>query len=183
MSTMPRNDLHDRLYGLCTTVLCAAILLAGCSAGTRLPTDIAKPADVTGTYHLYLYGCHYPADTEVMALLVDQSAPYRFELFVLDTSYQTRENRSGTDALSEANAFVRCSTEPVWLTAFRRIVDPAGKTIAFEMKPLYDPIRMGLDEVLQTNYTLRDGTVTVYIRRNPLLRREDGGSESKGRDK
>jgi hypothetical protein len=42
---------------------------------------------------------------------------------------------------------------------------------------------MGLDEVLQTNYALKDGTVTVFIRRNPLMRREDGGNESRDRGK
>jgi len=167
----------------CMVAVLAVTVLTGCSFGARLQTESALPTDMTSTYRLYLYGCHYPADTENLALLVDQSAPYRFDLFVLDTSYRTRENRSGPDALAEADAFIRCSTETIWLTTFRKIVDPAGKTIAFELKPLYDPLRMGMDEVLVTNYSLTDGTVTVFIRRNPLLRREDGGRESKGKDK
>jgi len=183
MTTMTRNHLHDRISRLCTAAVLSASLLAGCSFGTRLETTPAMPTDAAGTYRLYLYGCHYPADTENMALLVDERAPYRFDLFVLDTSYRTRENRSGADALAEANTFVRCSTETVWKTVFRKIVDPAGKTIAFELKPLYDPLRMGMDEVLQSNYALTDGTVTVYIKRNPLLRREDGGNDSKGKGK
>jgi hypothetical protein len=159
----------------------AVTILSGCSYGIPLRTDPALHADAKGSYRLYLYGCHYASDIEDMALLVDESAPYRFELFVLDTSYRIQENLPGPDALEKANEFIRCSTERVWLTSFRRIIDPAGKTIAFELKPLYDPVRMGLDEVLQTNYAVKDGTVTVFIRRNPLLRREDGGNESRGR--
>ena len=168
---------------LCAAVVLAVTVLSGCSFGIPLRTDAALPADASGTYRLYLYGCHYAADIEDMALLVDESAPYRFDLFVLDTSYRVEEHLAGPDALAKANTFVRCSTERVWLTAFRRIIDPAGKTIAFELKPLYDPVRMGLDEVLVSNYTLKDGTVTVFIRRNPLMRREDGGSESRDRGK
>lgn len=163
--------------------LLSAALLSGCSFGTPLRADSALPAEATGSYRLYLYGCHYAADIENMALLVDESAPYRFNLYVLNTSYRTQENRSGPDALSEANTFIRCSTETVWKTVFRRITDPAGRTIAFEVKPLYDPLRRGTDEVLVTNYALQDGTVTVYIRRNPLMRREDGGGDPRERSR
>lgn len=183
MLTFMRNILRARACLLFTAVLLAGTMSAGCSFGTRLETASALPADAAGTYRLYLYGCHYPADIENMALLVDQSAPYRFDLFVLDTSYRIKQELSGPAALAEADAFIRCSTETLWLTVFRRILDPAGRTIAFELKPLYEPLRRGTDEVLQTNYSLKDGTVTVYIRRNPLLRREDGGGDSKGTDK
>ena len=183
MVTVMKKRPQAGRRALGAVVVLAVTVLSGCSYGTPLRTDVALPADATGTYRLYLYGCHYAADIEDMALLVDESSPYRFNLFVLNTSYRIEENLSGKDALAKADAFIRCSTERVWLTVFRRIVDPAGKTIAFELKPLYDPIRMGLDEVLVTNYALKDGIVTVYIRRNPLMRREDGGNESRDRGK
>ena len=156
-----------------TAAVLAAIMLAGCSFGTRLQTDTALPADAAGTYRLYLYGCHFPDDLEIMALLVDQAAPYPFDLYVPDTSYRVNPDLSGPAALAEANTFIRCSHFDLWRTVFRRIVDPAGRTIAFELKPLYYPMQVGGDEVLLTNYTLKDGTVTVYIRLDPLLKRKN----------
>jgi hypothetical protein len=153
-----------------TSILVLA-LLAGCSFGTRLQTDTALPDEVSGTYRLYLYGCRYPSDVEIMALLADQSAPYRFDLFVPDDSYRIKEDMPGKVALNEAETFIRCSHHTMWMTAFRRVVDPAGKTIAFELKPLYFPHDVGTAEVLLTNYSLRDDIVTTYIRLDPAYER------------
>jgi hypothetical protein len=167
-----------------TTIL-VLTLLAGCSFGTRLQTDTALPGEVSGTYRLYLYGCRYPSDVEIMALLVDQTAPYRFDLFVPDDSYRIKENMPGTTALTEADTFIRCSHHTIWMTAFRKITDPAGKTIAFELKPLYFPLDVGAAEVLLTDYSLRNGTVRTYIRLDPVYERKERAftnkSDSTGR--
>jgi hypothetical protein len=155
------------------TTIIALALLAGCSFGTRLQTDTALPDEASGTYRLYLYGCRYPSDVEIMALLVDQTAPYRFDLFVPDDSYRIKEDMPGKAALTEADKFIRCSHHTVWMTAFRKVADPAGKTIAFELKPLYFPHDVGASEVLLTNYSLRNGTVTTYIRLDPVYERKE----------
>jgi hypothetical protein len=144
-------------------------LLCACTMGTRLETESAMPADAKGTYRLYLYGCRYPEDVEVMALLVDQTSPYPFDLYVLDTSYRVKQDLSGPAALAEAEKFIQCSLHDVWMTAFRRVIDPSGRTVAFEMKPLYFPHDVGKDEALLSSYSLKNGTVTVYLSLDPLV--------------
>jgi hypothetical protein len=161
------------------TIIIALALLAGCTFGTRLQTDAALPAEASGTYRLYLYGCRYPTDVEIMALLVDQTAPYRFDLFVPDDSYRIKEDLPGKAALTEADKFIRCSHHTLWTTAFRRIVDPAGRIIAFELKPLYFPHDVGVAEVLLTDYSLRNGTVRTYIRLDPVYERKERAFSNK----
>lgn len=147
------------------------VALGACAVGTRLDTGTARPNEVTGTFSVYLYGCRYPSDIETMALLVDQTTPYPFDLVVLPASYRTKTGLAGPDALSEAAAFVQCGIYATGAHVLRSISDPAGKTIAFEIKPLYPRLEMGAEEVLFSDYFLRDDRVRAYFKLNPQVER------------
>jgi len=156
---------------LIAVAVAASLLGTACSIGTRITAVTAQPSDASGTYSLYLYGCRYADDVENMALLVDESAPYRIDLFVPDTGYRVKKGLSGRTAFAKAEAFVRCGIHDLWMTAFRKVADPSGRTIAFEVKPLYVPNDVGTDEALISSYVLRDDTVTVYLRLDPAVER------------
>jgi hypothetical protein len=162
------NALLKRSMTISFVVMLFA-LLSGCTFGTRLDAVMAPVQEVSGTYRLYLYGCRYPDDAENLALLVDQSTPYRIELYVKPTSYKVRQDLPAADALAAAQKFIRCSQHEVWTTSFRRIADPEGRTIAFELEPRYYAWDVGAEEPLVTSYSLRNDTVTVYISPNPML--------------
>ena len=146
-------------------------LLCSCMAGIRLRTSEARPDDAGGTYTVYFQGCRYSNDIETMALLVDASAPYRIDLVTLPTSYRVRTGLEGAAAMHEAKVFIRCSIYDTGRSLVRRIVDPSGRTIAYEVKPLYSPLELGADEVLLTDYVLHDGLVRVYLRLDPRVER------------
>lgn len=141
--------------------------LASCAAGTRLKTSAAVPENVSGTYRLYLYGCRYPDDVENLAVIIDESSPYRFELYVPETSYRTIEHVSGAEAIERADKFLRCTVRNVTGTRLQKIVDSGGRTIAFEMRPLYFPLEFGRDDILDVHYWLAGDYIRVYIKLDP----------------
>jgi len=143
------------------------ILLSGCLLGRQLPAGPATPVAITGTYTLYLYGCHYPADVKNVGLLIRDGAKYPFEIFDLDTSYKIKKGIPAAQALLEAQAFLRCTTRRMTHTALRRISDDAGGTMGYEVRPLYFALEFGTPDILLISYALKDGVVRAYISYQP----------------
>ncbi len=167
------------------SVLLVTIMLQACTAGTQLRTSPAFAADVQGRYDLYLYGCHYPADIENVAILVKENNGKPFEIYSLSTSYRIVSGLSAGEAMEQAEKFVRCSFRDVWHTKLDRIEDGAGDTLGFELRPLYMPIEFAFPDVLMTSYTLKNGSVRAYIRLDPMVERAltsdgDGGHSGHG---
>lgn len=160
-----------------TSYLVVMSTIQGCMPGTQLRAGSADPAGVQGTYTLLLYGCRYPDDIENMAILIDEDGPYPIELYAPDFMYQVKRGVPAVQALAEAEAFITCSFHRAWQSQFRKIPDAAGRTIGYEIKPLYVPWEIGIPEVLLSSYSLKDGKVTVYIELDPLLKiqRNSGG--------
>jgi len=146
-------------------------VLQACVAGVQLLPKQADQAEVKGTYTLILYGCRTANDIENMAVLVDEKSGYSLEVYALDAMYKTKNGLPGDRALSEANTFVRCGMHTVWQTVFRKITDTTGKTIAYELKPLYQPWEFKITEVLLSSYILNDSKVTAYFNLDPSVRR------------
>ena len=63
------------IIGLATLLL-MTISLQSCMLGTQLSTTSADPNLITGTYTLFLYGCHYPEQIDNVAILVDKNSKY-----------------------------------------------------------------------------------------------------------
>jgi hypothetical protein len=162
---------------LITSQLIFIFTLQGCIAGTQLIPRSADPAGVKGTYTLLLYGCRYPDDIENMAVLVDEAGPYPVELYAPGFMYKTKKDLPASQALAEAETFITCGFHKTWQSQFRKIPDAAGRTIGYEMKPLYVPWELGTPEVLLSSYTLKDGKVFIYLRLHPSLdkQRDSGG--------
>jgi hypothetical protein len=152
-------------------ILLPMVFLDGCAVGARLDTRIAQPADISGTYTVYLHGCRYPSDIETMALLVDTAGPYPVDLIAPPASYRKTEPLAGPEALATAAKFVQCGIYATGVHVLRGIADPAGKVIAFEVKPLYPPLEMGAEEVLYSDYFLRDGRVRAFFQLAPQVER------------
>ena len=141
---MKRNQT---IQSAALTLLLTAMLTA-CMAGKRVDTTAAEPTTVTGTYTLLLYGCHYPAEVDNVAILVAENSKYPLEIYDLDTSYRVKKGVPAQQALTEADSFVRCSTYRIWQTQLRRIPDGSGGTVGYELRPLYLPYEFGFPDVL-----------------------------------
>jgi hypothetical protein len=160
-----------RTIRLLSTFVLVLMMLQACVAGRQLRTEAAVPANVQGTYDLYLYGCRYSDDIENAAILIGDSSRYPFEIFALDSLYKVKRGLPAGQALAEANTFLRCSFHTIWQTRLRGISDDAGNTIGFDLVPRYDPLELGIADVMLLSYTLKNGRVTAYIRVDPA--RED----------
>jgi hypothetical protein len=164
-----------------TFILVLAAMLQGCMAGKQLMTGAADPSEVKGTYTLLLYGCHYPAQIQDVAILVDEAGRYPVSIYDLDSSYTVKKDVPAEQALSEADRFVRCSTYKIWRTEMRKILDDSGGILGYEVRPLYMPVEFGAADVIQTSYSLQKGAVRVYIRLFPDVERQQDQGSSDGR--
>jgi hypothetical protein len=164
----------SKRYVFCLFILLLmllALLLPACIAGRQLTTGHADRADLQGTYTLMLYGCHYPADIKNVAIMIAEGSRYPLEIYDTPTSYRVKKGVPGPQALKEAESFVRCSVRRVDETQLRRIVDDAGGTIGYEVRPLYSWWEFGMTDVLLVSYSLQEGTVRTYIRLDPDMER------------
>jgi hypothetical protein len=166
-----------------TTIKLAALLLISitlqaCMSGMQMRTESADPKLVPGTYTLLLYGCHYPDQIDNVAILVDENSKYPLEIYDINTSYTTKKDIIAQQALTQADAFVRCSTHKLWQTRVAKILDDSGGTLGYEVRPLYMPLEFGVPDVMLISYSLKNGKVRAYIRLMPPV--EDQGGD--GRD-
>jgi hypothetical protein len=168
------------VFGM-TCIVVLAAMLQGCMAGKQLRTDAADPSEVKGTYTLLLYGCHYPAQIQDVAILVDEAGRYPVEIYDLDSSYTVKKGVPAEQALSEAERFVRCSTNRIWRTEMRKILDDSGGVIGYELRPLFMPVEFGTADVIVVSYSLQKGTVRAYIRLFPDVERQQQQGPSDGR--
>jgi len=169
-----------RIISGLAVLLLATVFLQSCITGVELRTRPVDRARISGTYTLFLYGCHYPDQVENAAILVDENSKYPLEIYDLDTSYKVKKGLSAQQALAEADTFVRCSTHSIWLTQVVRIPDDVNGTIGYEMRPLYHPLEFGFSDVMTIGYRLQDGKVRTYIRKVPELERMPGAGDERG---
>ncbi len=179
------NGLRNRAGMLFFLIL--VTFLHACVPRNQLMTSAAGPDDIKGTYSLMLYGCHYPAQINNVAILVAENSKYPVEIYDLDTSYKLKKDVPARQALAEADSFVRCSSYRIWQTQLRRIPDDSGGTIGYEVRPLYLPYEFGMPDVLLVSYSIHNGVVRVSIKVNRDVEREieglggDGGPSKGGK--
>jgi len=145
--------------------------------GKSLTTVEAGAIDVPGTFTLILYGGSYSRDVENLALLDLEGDPYTLEPYAPEFDYRVIRGLSAKDALDLAEHFLS-SQYAFRRSLLSRILDSSGKTIGYELKPFYDPLTVGLTDVLDVSYEPRkDGKVRVYIRLNPSVQRQISGGD------
>jgi hypothetical protein len=163
------KNLKDTV--IVTTCLVVVLVLQSCIAGKQLSPGSADPTNVKGIYTLILYGCITQDDVANVAILVDETSGYTFDVDAIAGMYKVKKGIHGAQALSEANTFDHCGMHSVWKTQLRSIPDPTGKIIAYELKPLYEPFEFKYPEVLLSSYYLSDHTVTARFTLDPSAQR------------
>jgi len=163
-------------------VVFLAFLLSGCAfwlAGSGLEPRPVKKSDIEGTFTAILYGANHMNDLETIAILDKEGDGYEFEPYAPEFVYRIKKHIPAKEALSEAEKFVS------WHYSFRsvqlgRIPGPEGRTIGYEVRPLYYPLDFGLMDVLDVNYFLRGDKVIVIIELKDIVERRLSGEDSKG---
>ena len=159
-------------------VVLSLLMLYGLSAeGKSLTTVEAGAIDVPGTFTLILYGGGHFRDVESLALLDLEGDLYTFEPYAPDFDFRTIKGLSAKDAIERAESFLS-SHYGFRRTVLSRILDSSGKTIGYEVRPLYYPLTFGVSDVLDVDYALRkDGKVRIHIHLKPPVERQLFGGD------
>ncbi|HWR90289.1 MAG TPA: hypothetical protein VN260_08520 [Dissulfurispiraceae bacterium] len=165
-----------KTIGIICIVALVGILFAAQAAfplgwGEMLRTYAAQESEVTGTYTLILYGGGYSGDIKTVAILDLEGDGYTFDPYAPDFDYRVIKGLTGQDALKKAEGFVRSHY------AFRnsylsKVVSRQGKTIGFELRPLYLTIEYGTPDVLETYYSEKGDRIIVWIKLDPVVERK-----------
>lgn len=136
----------------------------------HLRTEEARENDVQGVFTLILYGGRYIDDIETIAILDYEGDEYTLKPYAPQFDFKIKKGMPEKEALKEAYAFVSFHNS-FYQSQLSRIMDDKGKTIGFELRPLYMPFTFGVSDVLEVDYWLKDNTVKVTIRIQPSVER------------
>jgi hypothetical protein len=159
------------LFFIAAIILLVIVGLIALSGDGHLKTEPANPAEVQGTFTLLLYGSSSPNDLANIAILDKEGDPYSFEIYAPDFSYNVQTGLNATQALQEAERFVRRNIQSE-RTRLHRILSPSGAGIGFELRPLYSVGTFGRDDILDVRYSIKDRTIVVRIELDPSIDRQ-----------
>lgn len=164
--------------------IAALLILATDSVafGGSLRTEAATAPD-TRTYTLILFGNRYFKDIENVAFLDVEGDGYLLEPYAPEFDYRVIKNLSAREAIEKAERFVS-SHYDFWHSELSRILDNSGKTLGYELRPLYRPLAFGIVDVMDIDYALKGDRVRIYIHLKPKIDRHIfGGDGSSDRDR
>jgi hypothetical protein len=162
----------------CTaSALIAFLVLTSCMPGTRLATQDARDAEVSGTYTVILYGCNYLNDPESIVFLDKEGDQYTFEPYAPDFNYRIKKGLTAAEAFADAEKFLDCITA-LRGTQLHKIIAPGNEVPGYEIRPLFYSFFYGLDNLLSVNYRLSDHKVNIMINLDPAVERRLGESGS-----
>ncbi|MGD1075952.1 MAG: hypothetical protein ABR903_07735 [Thermodesulfovibrionales bacterium] len=139
------------------------LLSSGCAGSTLLKTQAAQDERITGRYDLILLQDKNYESLKTVAFLDLRGDGYSLVPYAPDYEYAVTRDMSGQEALHGALAFLRGHQLFVDYR-IRRILDPLGTTIGYEIRPLYDFTAYGVSDVMTVSYKLVEkGVVQIHI--------------------
>jgi len=154
------------------------IISLGCAGGQSLSAvQVQGIGDTAGPYTLTLYHEAQYGGLKTIAFLVPQGNGYTVTPYAPQYDYNTISNVTSQEGLRQAVAFI--SNNPTYTNyEIRRISDPGGKTVGYEIRPLYDATANGRSDVMWVEYGLSDGgavNVHVHLYQSVMEEYESGG--------
>ncbi len=168
---------------LTITAVLVAMINISTAFGKTLRTEELQPADITGTFNLILFGGRYFRDVETIAFLDVEGDPYTLEPYAPDFDFRVIKGLSAKEALERAQRFVSAQYD-FWRSQLSRILDDNGRTVGYEIRPLYDPLAFGNADVMDIYYALKGDKIRIHIRLKPEVERSlFGGGGSRDSDR
>ncbi len=153
-------------------MLAVLILLAlsasACAMKNGLRTEAVPGTGISGSYTLILHGCRYLDDPETIAFLDKDGDGINFEPYTPAFNYRVKKGLIAEDALGEAGKFVACHSS-FHQTKLSGILDDKGAVTGYEVRPLYLPLTYGVEDILMTDYRIRDDRLIIKIRLIPSV--------------
>jgi hypothetical protein len=165
--------------GYLMAFLIAIPLCASCASGTRLNTGGVQEFDTKSTYRVIFFGCNYLNDLETLAFLDKEDDKYVFDPYAPDFRYRMENGVAVNDALEKVDKFLNCNAS-FSHSRISMITASDGHIVGYEVRPLYLPMTYGIDDVLETDYWLKDDKVVIRIRLLPYIEKRLHGD---GRDR
>ncbi len=135
--------------------------------------------DRTGTYRLILYGGNYLADLQTLAILDLEGDGFVIEPYAPEFDYTEKSAMSLEDALRYGESFVKGLPSSLGYE-LRSIIDTHGNTLGYEIRPLFDPLRYGVMDVLMVDYQKKEDRIIVNIDLRPSVERQIDGEGDEG---
>ncbi|MEK6678113.1 MAG: hypothetical protein AABY39_01730 [Nitrospirota bacterium] len=128
-----------------------------------LKTKEATDSDVKGMFTLILYGYSHAKDVETIAILDKEGDQFIFEPYAREFNYKTKKGVPAEEALDEARRFV---SQPIsfYRAQLSSILNNKGKTIGYEIRPLYQPFVYGTPDLLDVGYIQKNGKIVAIIK-------------------
>ena len=139
----------------------------GCVGGTYLKTqNIQDPGTLTGFYRLILFHDDSFYGLKTIAFLEAEGSGYSLEPYVDSYDLEVLSHLSGKVALQQALDFIKSQKGHHFYMNYQmsEILSKEGRTIGYEVRPLYDSTTFGVDDVMTVTYSLKEnGVVKVNI--------------------
>jgi hypothetical protein len=147
---------------LITLVLFLVCSCAGGGSGLRTQ-EVTDPAGISGRYTLILFNDPAYIGLRTVGFLSAEGSGYTITPYVSSDMYTSTPGMSGQEALQAAVSFVQ--KNPSFTRAVvSGILDPSGRTIGYEVRPMFSPIDYGAEDVMSITYMLKGpGTVEAHV--------------------
>jgi len=156
--------MKRKFYTRNIALLIIVLVMASYSCGRYLKTESATGEEITGVYSLILYGGSSASDIKTVAILAKEGTPYSFEVFQPEFESKIIKGIPAKEALEKAEKFVSFHPD-FWKIQLSKILDNKGRTIGYEVRPLYNPaVYDNKSDVPDVDYKITDHKVIVYIR-------------------
>ncbi len=148
-------------------ILINLFLVGGC--GTYATLRSVSPDEIHGRFDLIIYGGRYLDDIETVAILDNHDDRYIFRVFAPLYDFKVEKGMDKESAIKRAEGFLRSQRGVFNIKVSSISVN--GTIAGYELIPLYDPFMYGTQDVLDTEYLIRDDEILVRIRLKPLVER------------
>lgn len=155
------------------------LLGTGCGVHYASAPEV-RPQEVTGTYTLILYGGRHGNDVETLAILSREGSGYTFVMNAPDFDYKVIAGMPAADALKRAEESVLFHPY-TWRASLSPIVAPDGRTVGYEMRPLYQTTIFGESNIMDVQYAFRGAHIYVSVYLHPHVRRQLDGDDPRDR--
>ena len=149
---------------LAVLILLIVIFSSGCAGGRLLRTqEVQRDERITGMYSLILFHNADYDGLKTIAFLGAEGTGYSLVPYAPFLDYTVSPNITGQEAIRRALIFI--SDNPLYKSyEISRILDTMGKTVGYEVRPLYNVLAHGVSDVMTVSYSLRDGgVVQIHI--------------------
>lgn len=167
-------------------VIAAMIFLGSLMCGVcdvsaaGLKTIDGGTPDPSGTYTVIRYGQNYADDVAALIVIFPEKGKYAFEVNKPDFEYRVAKGLTAKQAMEMAQDFVSRHREFL-RSQTSSVLGPGGNVIAFEVKALYKPTFLGMEDVIYTDYVLQgNDRVQINIRLDDAVRRQSQGRDGRG---